>query len=726
MADNRKDIDKNSYRIYNEAREKLNCLIVPHNYTNEVSLAAAPSFDPIAVKIARHINTRVHNLPGVKPLISNIKNRRHKIKKNITLSNVGQIVIPVYDKKPQVSIVIPAFNKYELTLNCINSIITNVSKEVSYEIVLMDNGSTDDTHKLISIKNLNYVQSNDNLGFVEGCNTAAKASRGEFIVFLNNDALVTPGWLESLLNTLKSNKNIGIVGSKIVYPNGLLQEAGGIIFSDGSGWNYGKNNDPNDYKYNYVREVDYCSGASIIISRDLFNKCGGFDMLYAPAYYEDTDLCFKVRSLGYKVMYQPTSVIYHIEGATAGTNLSSGYKKYQAINRVKFINKWKNELKKQTKPNDVHKARDRSGSKLALIIDEYAPTPNRDSGSVRMTRIIEILKDLGYKVSFLPAYENEYTDSIKSMESNGIEVIHGSYNINDIGTAHGKDYDLVIMSRPKPAATYLEIVQAYFTNAKIIYDTVDLHYLRTARQAKIEPAKSRELNKLSAQYEILEKGLLERVDASFVVSSTELSLLRDAGVKSNISVVSNIHELNDEAYSKSFDKRKDLLFVGNYIHTPNVDAVKWLAEEIFPAIKSKNPNIKLHIVGPNLDLKISNELLEVEGVINHGFVDDLTSLLQSTRIFVAPLRYGAGVKGKIGQAIEFGIPVVTTDIGAEGMSLLNKQSVLVANSAKDFSDAVTSLYADKNQWLLIQSGAKSVLNETFSTKAAAKALKDIV
>ena len=185
-----------------------------------------------------------------------------------------------------------------------------------------------------------YLRNERNSGFVASCNRGAEKARGKYLVFLNNDTLVKPGWLTALLDTFTEEPRAGIVGSKLLYPDGRLQEAGGIIWRDASGWNYGKFDDPGKPEYNYLREVDYCSAAALMVPKALFESVGGFDSRYAPGYYEDTDLAFKVRQAGYRVLYQPLSEVIHYEGATGGTDISTGAKKHQEINRSTFAEVW--------------------------------------------------------------------------------------------------------------------------------------------------------------------------------------------------------------------------------------------------------------------------------------------------------------------------------------------------------------------------------------------------
>ncbi len=241
--------------------------------------------------------------------------------------------------RPAVSVIIPVYGKCEHTMQCLRSLEHHKSK-YCFEVIVVDDSSPDDTAKrLDEIDNIVVVSNQSNLGFVRSCNAGAHMARGEFLVFLNNDTVVLDGWLDALIDTFAAHPSNGLVGSKLIYPDRRLQEAGGIIWSDATGWNFGRFDDPAKPEYNYVREADYCSGASIALRHTLFNQLGGFDERYVPAYYEDVDLAFAVRNAGFKVLYQPKSTVVHFEGVTSGTDEFAGVKAFQRVKSKKICGK---------------------------------------------------------------------------------------------------------------------------------------------------------------------------------------------------------------------------------------------------------------------------------------------------------------------------------------------------------------------------------------------------
>lgn len=244
---------------------------------------------------------------------------------------------------PDVSIVIPVFNHPGMTLACLVS-LADAGAGRSFEVIVVDDASTDPRMSQVrDFPGVVYLRNAANLGFVHSCNAGAAVARGRVIVLLNNDTLVTPGWLDRLVDSLEL-PSMGLAGACLTYPDGRLQEAGGIVFSDAAGWNYGRGGNPSDPRYRYRRSVDYCSGAAVALSRKLFTDIGGLDARYAPAYYEDTDLAMRVRDMGLRVVYEPEAVVVHLEGASAGTDLSRGMKSYQVANRGKFLQRWRQVL----------------------------------------------------------------------------------------------------------------------------------------------------------------------------------------------------------------------------------------------------------------------------------------------------------------------------------------------------------------------------------------------
>jgi hypothetical protein len=198
------------------------------------------------------------------------------------------LLLPRSDE-PTVSVIIPTYGAVEYTLCCLASITANPPKAAIEVIVVDDATQGGSTACLASVRGIRLMVNSRNLGFIRSCNIAARVANGEFVLFLNNDTQVLPDWLDALLVPFRSRSDVGAVGSKLLYPDGRLQEAGCIIWDDGSGWNFGRLDSPDRPAYNYLREVDYCSAASLLVPRALFNAMGGFDERYAPAYCEDSD-----------------------------------------------------------------------------------------------------------------------------------------------------------------------------------------------------------------------------------------------------------------------------------------------------------------------------------------------------------------------------------------------------------------------------------------------------
>ena len=548
-------------------------------------------------------------------------------------------------------------------------------------------------------------------------------ARGDFVLFLNNDTVVTAGWLEALVRCIEHAPKAGLVGAKLVYPDGRLQEAGGIVFNDGSAWNYGRFEDPDDSRYGFRREVDYCSGAAILLRRDLFVRLGAFDTRYMPAYYEDTDLAFAVRKAGLKVYVEPAATVVHFEGITSGTDTASGTKRYQVTNREKFLDKWKDALARQPVPGTpITRAATHRATKRILIVDATTPTPDQDSGSLRMVNLMRVLADLGCQVSFMPEnrlFLERYTPALQQL---GVEALYAPYAQDPVKVLRerGREFDLVVLSRHYVAASFIGLVRLYAPQAKLVFDTVDLHYLREQRAAELT-GKS-DLARHAATTRAQELKLIREADVTLVVSQVEQELLARDAPGTRVEVLSNVHEVH--GCRTPFAARRDLVFVGGFQHPPNTDAVRWFVAEAFPLIHTQLPEVRFHVIGSNVPDAI--RALAGAHVVVHGYVEDITTYMDGCRVSVAPLRYGAGVKGKVNMAMSYGLPVVATPIAVEGMHVVVGEDVLVADDATAFAAAVVGLYRDETLWNMLSVHGLANVEQHFSFAAARAAVQRIL
>jgi O-antigen biosynthesis protein len=657
------------------------------------------------------------------------KNKRYPLKKpaspetdfDLEAALVKRTVTSESVRSIQTSIIIPVFNKAEFTWDCLASLVREIDLS-RVEIIVIDNASTDNTEEVLGRFD-NYVRvitNERNAGFVDACNQGGAAAKGEFLVFLNNDTTVLPGWLDRLVETVESEPSVGAVGSMFLYPDGSIQEAGGIVWRNGEAHHYGWGASPDDHRFNFAREVDYCSAASLLVRKDVFQRLGGFDRRFAPAYYEDVDLCFAVRSLGLKVIYQATSRVVHFEGATAGFDTTRGFKKYQVTNHAKFVEKWRATLDREHLSKDLKQltaASDRNRERPRVVVfDERVPSPDRDAGSLRMFLILKTLATWCH-VIFVPFNRPQGIEYERALWQAGIET---AYAVDYRRLLKNRNVKAAIVSRPSMGSAYIRRIRRVNPNVRIIFDMVDTHFVRLRREYEISGTKS--LLTEAERYRKLERKLAQSSDLVWCASVEDKQAMEHEATESKIEVVPTIHELCDSG--KSFDERHDLLFIGNLAHRPNEDAVLFFLREVYPLVRKILPNIGLDIIGDFGSDAI--KAYDSEDVRVRGYVPDVEPYLQNARVFIAPLRFGAGIKGKVGEAMAHGIPVVTTSIGAEGFGLTHGVDVMIGNDPASFAAAIQQLYSQKDLWQRVVDNSRLRIEQHFTPEVIANTINNSI
>ena len=348
--------------------------------------------------------------------------------------------------------------------------------------------------------------------------------------------------------------------------------------------------------------------------------------------------------------------------------------------------------------------------------------PDQDAGSLRMLNIIKILKELNYHVVFMAenlSFDEKYTTALQQLS---VECIYAPSITSplDYLKDKGKYFSHVILSRYYIAEPVMPFIRDYCPKAKIIFDTVDLHYLRELRMAEVTGDDG--LLKLSGKTKAKEIAVINQCHTTLVVSPFEVEVLSQDAADAHVHILSTIHHVT--GCRKNYAQRKDIMFIGGYQHTPNVDAVEWFVAKIFPLILIQIPEIKFHIIGTNAPKHI--KLMASESIIFHGFVEDIEPFMDKIRIAVAPLRYGAGVKGKINSSMSYGQPVVGTELAVEGMFTQEGIDVLTAKDASEFAQQVIRLYQDETLWKKLSQGGLDNVQNYFSFQAAKKSIEELL
>lgn len=631
------------------------------------------------------------------------------------------LAFPQVDQ-PDVSIVIPAHNKVEVTYLALCSLLI-APNEASFEVIVVDDASSDETAELETIvSGITVIHNAQPQRFIRACNAGAEQARGDYIVLLNNDVEVTSGWLDELMATFQRFDNVGLAGSKLLYPDGKLQDAGGIIWGSGNPWNYGNRQNANDPRFCYARQADYLSGAALMVPAKIWKDVRGLSNYLEPMYFEDTDFAFKVREAGYTTWFVPSSVIYHYEGMTSGTDVSSGFKRYQEVNRPKFKRRWANDYARfgrEGQNPDLEKDRGIIGR--VLFVDYTTPRPDQDAGSYAALQEIRLVQSLGYKVTFMPtnmAHLGAYTEELQKL---GVEMIYAPFymSIQEYLARHAAEFDAFYITRFYVARDVLQQIRELAPQAKVLFNNADLHFLREIRAARAEGDEQRLEDARQTRSEEVE--VIRQVDIVLSYNEMEHAVI-EAYTEGAAKVLRAPWVVQIPDQVPGIEGRSGLSFLGSFRHHPNQEGALWFASEIMPRLSFQNPDLSLSIYGSRMTDAI--KALKSDRIDPVGFVADVADAFDPHRIFVAPLRSGAGIKGKVLEALSRGIPSVLSPVAAEGIGLRDGQECFIARTSDDWLSAIQRLQTDDALWQRMSETARAYMAANYSFEHGRSAMRE--
>jgi len=638
------------------------------------------------------------------------------------LSSASILELPQSDS-PTVSIALVLFNRAELTFACLRSIAEERRENV--EVVIVDNASTDSTPSLLErIRGAQIFRNAGNLHFLMAANQAAKRCKGEYILLLNNDAQLLPGSLSNALMTIRSSANIGAVGAKILLLDGLLQEAGSVVWRNGSCSGYGRGDNPLAPMYNFRRDVDYCSGAFLLTPRTAWEKLGGFDEAFRPAYYEETDYCMRLWQSGLRVVYEPAATIAHYEfGSSQST---SGAVSLQAAHQTLFAERHGATLKGRSMPaaDAMLSARSRHTGKRVLFVDDRVPHLWLGSGFPRANSLVQALAAVGCFITLYPlAVIDEPWDAVYSDFPREVEVMTGwgTGMLETFFRSRQNYYQTILVSRPHNMEHLLPVLQGHpdwFAGTQLVYDAEALFASRAVSLRKLagNPMTDEETKSAIAR----EIELAAPAHLVLAVSESEKRMFGDHGIQ-RVEILG--HCMNPVTAPQGFDGRDGLLFVGAVYEddSPNADSLVWFLSEIMPLLETRLPGVHLTIAGINCSERIRK--LAGPSVTIAGRVPDLKALYGTCKAFIAPTRFAAGIPHKIHEAAAHGLPVVATPLLATQLGWTEKELAIAADPSS-FADRCAELCTDSTRWTLQRDAALARVREecspdTFARRVAA-------
>lgn len=600
-----------------------------------------------------------------------------------------------------VSVLIPQYGQTDFTIRAVAAVRRSIG-DLSIDIHVHDNGSPGGPGPVADELDVRLTRSPENLGFGPAMNQMAEAATGRFLLLLNNDTIVHPDAIRRMVDRATAESRCGAVVPLYRDFEGQPLELGGGLGEGGRAWQLFKGRTLPMGLVTTAHRADYGSAAAMLIARDVFLDFSGFDDVFAPAYYEDTDLCLRMAEQGLPTVVEPTAIVLHHEGGTAGTDVSHGLKAHQVRNRSTFVTRWGDRLADRGPvglDRSVKAATEPApGQPRILWLGPVLPRGDRDGGGRRTLEMLGALRAQGAGVAFYARAAQDPDRYGRELSALGIPWFGGPAATRWVGDRRVRSeyddlgallsaapWDAVVMFTARFARRVLGQVREGAPDAAVIIDNADLHFLRHDRARELGIAITDPLTKDQE----LEAYLAS--DGVITSSAPEDEVLRRE-VEALDTHVFTVAPPEPRVLPPARDG--SVLFLGNFGHPPNVDAVDYWHRDVGPRVSELvGRTVPLHIVGAATDGLPSGPLLDVV-----GWVPDLGPEFARARVFVAPLRYGAGTKGKLAEAMAYGVPVVTTPIGAEGFPPQVVDAMLIAEDADALARSTAQMLQDDDAW----------------------------
>lgn len=629
--------------------------------------------------------------------------------------------MPSAAANPEISVVVFSKGDLRYTLNCIASVAECGSVyglEIIVSVVLASRAAQ---HLNQNAQNITIIDASIDRNFAQQANQAIQQCKGQYVLLLNEYSEVSPGSIDELYNQAKSAPHAAVIGPKILALDATVADAGRIIWSDASTSNWAKGLDKSSTACNYVRKADFISSTAQMLSVPLWRKLNRFDENYKTAEYAAADLAIRARLAGWQAVFSPTSsMIWHgaklddMSAPRLAADVALLNLRYGPLLRVDHFERLTHALR----------ARDRAAGKyIVIVVDFDIPQLDRDAGSHNIFEMMRSLQHSGNIVKFWPDNQEGDARHRLNLEKLGIEVLSGQQcSFEDWIDKNRNDVDVVLSARPEVALPYLDTLSRRAPAVARVYYGHDLHHRRMAMEACVKRDKA--IAQAAKQMKYREWVTWREADVVAYPSEEEAASV--SRIDTSIEAVPIVPFCFDTFPPIGKPPQNNhILFVAGFAHAPNVDAAMWLARSIFPLVSDVCPNAKLFIAGsnPTADvLELQKSTIVVTGSLTTAELEDLYG---KARVAVVPLRFGAGVKLKVVEAFQRGLPLVTTPVGVQGLQGA-EDIVVVADDIATLAAEIIRLLRQDDLWTICAERQQRYAKEWFARQRSVEAMDRLV